>query len=113
MRLTEIAPNFVMGQSGTLLTILQHLKMKLGDGATVPMNAVANLMRNVGYGLAYDDFKKMYDENPQVQGLVGNFNEHEITLGSDQPDPEVSDQEDADSQVDQMAQKAAQNNIGS
>jgi hypothetical protein len=110
MKLLEIAPNFIMGQNGTLMTILQHLQSKLGKGAQVPISAVSNLMRNVGYGLTYDDFKKMYDSNPELQNLVGNFNQDTITIGKSD-DEMPGDQEGGEDTVDQMAQTAAQNNI--
>jgi len=110
MKLLEIAPNFVMGQNGTLMTILQHLQSKLGKGSQVPISAVSNLMRNVGYGMTYDDFKKMYDANPDLQNLVGNFNQDTITIGKTDDDM-TGDQEGGEDTVDQMAQTAAQNNI--
>ena len=110
MKLLEIAPNFVMGQTGTLMTILQHLESKLGRGAKIPLNAVANLMRNVGYSMSYDDFKNMYDSDENLKNVVGNFNQNEITLGKAD---DIGDGEEAGDEqtVDQMAQTAAKANI--
>jgi hypothetical protein len=114
MKLLEVEPNFIMGQSGTLMTILQHLESKMGKGTKVPIVAISNLMRNVGYNLTYDEFKTMFDSDPNIQKLVSNFNQDEITIGPSAED-ELADQgasqEGGAATVDQMAQTAAQNNI--
>ena len=109
MKLLEIAPNFVMGQVGTLMTILQHLESKMGKGNKVPMDAVSNLMRNVGYSFTYDDFKQMYDSNPNLQAIVGNFNMNDITIGPADDDITAGDSDAGPETVDQMAKSAAKN----
>jgi hypothetical protein len=108
MRLLEIAPNFTMSTAGTLLTILQHLKDKIGDGSKVPMDAISALMRNVGYNFTYDDFKNLFDNNQDVKSFVSNFNEKEITLGkSDDTEPAADSSLDTEKIVDNMAKSAA------
>jgi hypothetical protein len=115
MKLLEIAPDFVRSQVGTLLTILQHLEATTGQGeegvktATVPMDAVIELMRNAGYSFTYGNFTQLYDSEPRVKALVSNFNEQEITIGHP-PEATVNDQlVDPTQVVDKMAQKAAKN----
>lgn len=115
MKLLEIAPDFVRGQVGTLLTILQHLEATLGQGATgalsakVPMAAIIELMNKSGNHFSYGAFKDIYDSEPRVQQIVSNFNEQEVTIGK--PDEITNNDSSIDptAKVDQMAQKAAQN----
>jgi hypothetical protein len=115
MKLLEIAPDFVRSQTGTLLTILQHLEATLGKGesgamtAKVPMSAVINLMNNTGNHFSYGAFKDLYDTEPRIQQLVSNFNQDEITIGEPVEDMTGDQEVDGDQKVDQMAQKAAQN----
>ena len=111
MRLLEIAPNFVMNQTATLMTILQHLKSKMGTGTKVPISAVSNLMRNVGYNFNYDNLKQMYDSNPALQKVISNFNQEEMTIGDDGDDMTGQQEVDGDKKVDQMAQSAAQTQL--
>lgn len=113
MKLTEIAPDFVRSQTGTLLTILQHLAATLGQGdegvksAKVPMNSVINLMNNAGYSFNYGDFLQIYEVEPRIKGLVSNFNQQEITVGKE-PEFVSHDQSvDTNKVVDQMAKSAA------
>lgn len=115
MKLLEIAPDFLRGQVGTLLTILQHLESTLGQGesgamtAKVPMSAVIKLMNNTGNHFSYGSFKELYDKEPRIKELVANFNQDEITIGRE-PEVTSNDQEaDPAATVDAMAQKAAQN----
>jgi hypothetical protein len=108
MKLLEIAPNFVMGQTGTLMTILQHLESKMGKGAKVPFQPIANLMRNVGYNLTFDDFMSMYNNDENLQKLVtGTPSENEITIGQNPTDIQGQGEVDGDAKVAQMAQNAA------
>jgi hypothetical protein len=109
MRLVEIAPSFVKGEMGTLMTILTHLKSKMGQGTKVPMAAVSNLMSNVGYSLTYDDFKQMFDSNPELKKIVSNFNQQEITIGDDNADLPTDNSVDGEKKVDQLAKSAAKN----
>ena len=110
MRLTEVAPNFIMSEVGTLMTILKHIESKMGKGASVPFQPIANFMRNVGYSLTFDDFMQLYNNDENLQKLVtGVPSENEITINSDVPDIQGDGEENADATVDQMAQGAAKN----
>jgi hypothetical protein len=108
MKLLEIAPNFVMSQAGTLMTILQHLESKMGKGANVPFHAISNLMRNVGYSMTFDDFMNIYNTNDHVQKLVsGTPSQDQITLGQTVTDVQGDGEEAGDAKVDAMAKSAA------
>ena len=108
MRLLEIAPNFTMTQNGTLMTILQHLESKLGKGTNVPFHAVANLMRNVGYNLTFDDFMDIYNSDQNIQKLItGTPSETQITIGQSVADVQGDGEVDGDKKVNAMAKSAA------
>jgi hypothetical protein len=110
MKLLEVEPNFVMSQAGTIMTILQHLKSKMGDGTKVPFSAISNLMRNVGYSMTFPEFMSMYNNNENIQKLVsGTPSENEITIGQSVTDVQGDGEVDGDAKVNQMAQSAAKN----
>ena len=115
MKLLEIAPDFLRGQVGTLLTILQHLESTLGHGesgamtAKVPMSAVIKLMNNTGNHFSYGSFKHLYDTEPRIQALVSNMNQNEVTIGRPAEITSNDQSIDPTAKVDQMAQAAAQN----
>ena len=113
MRLFEVADRFV----SDLETLLRNLVGR-GDSKHAPQvlsyPALSNLLRNMGYGdVSYDNFSKIYDENPGLQPLIKNFNDQGITLGTkDDPekDPNALDIPDGPS-VDQMASGGAQTHL--
>lgn len=105
MRLVEIAPDFTRSSAGVLMTILQHLDSKIGDGAVIPFNSVAELMNNLGYRLTYKDFAEIYNNVPAIANLVSNYNEKTITLGKE-ADVSPGDGIDSEIAVDQMAKSA-------
>ena len=108
MRLTEVAPNFVMSEVGTLMTILKHIESKMGKGTSVPFQPIANFMRNVGYSITFDDFMSLYNDNENLQKLItGVPSENHITINSDVADIQGDGEENADAMVDKMAQGAA------
>jgi hypothetical protein len=110
MKLLEIAPNFVMGQAGTLMTVLQHIENKLGKGAKVPFQPIANFMRNVGFAMTFDEFMSMYNNDPRIQKLIsGTPSDNEIIIGEPVTDVQGDGEENGDAKVNQMAQSAAQN----
>jgi hypothetical protein len=108
MKLLEIAPNFTMSQTGTLMTILQHLESKLGKGVKVPFNAISNLLHNVGYSMSFDEFMSLYNSNEQIQKLVsGTPNKDQITIGQSVTDIQGDGEANGDAKVDAMAKSAA------
>jgi hypothetical protein len=113
MRLLEVAPDFVRSETGTLLTILQHVLNRHGTGVKVPFQSVIGLMNNAGYSFSYDDFKSIYDSTPSVKNIIATFSETELTL-KDADDADVAatgdmgaDAEKKSNIVDKMAKSAA------
>lgn len=105
MRLFEIAPDFSRSPAGVLMTILQHLDSKLGDGAVIPFDRVVKLMNNLGLSLSFKDFEEIYNNVPAIANIVGNYNEKTITLGKE-TDISPDDGLDSEIAVDQMAKSA-------
>lgn len=107
MRLVEIAPEYNRSQAATLLTILDHIKSKVGNGVNVPMDRVVQLMNNAGYPFNYEMLVDLYNNSPNIHEIIANFNDKTITIGKDQtPAPDDEDQ-DNKATVDQMAKHAA------
>lgn len=113
MRLFEVADRFV----DDLETILRNLVGR-GDSKHAPQSltwpALGNMLKNIGYGgLTYDQFAKVYDENPQIQPLIRDYNDQGLVLGTKE-EPEgsegTSDVPDGPS-VDQMASSGAQQHL--
>ena len=113
MRLFEVADRFV----DDLETILRNLVGR-GDSKHAPQSltwpALGNMLKNMGYGgLTYDQFAKVYDENPQIQPLVRDYNDQGIVLGTKvEPEgsEETTDVPDGPS-VDQMASSGAKQHL--
>ena len=96
-------------------TILRNLVGR-GDSKHAPQSltypALSNMLANMGYGeISYDQFKRIYDENPEIQPLIQNYNDQGIVLGTktqaddDQPQMDVP----TGKSVDQMAHNAVNN----
>lgn len=106
MRLFEVADRFV----NDLETILRNLVGRSdskGVSQTLSWPALAHILQNLGYGgLTFDQFAKVYDENPGLQPLVRNYDENGIQLGTKEA-PAGGDEEPMDiptgPSVDQMA----------
>ena len=105
MRLFEIAPDFTKSQAGVLMTILQHLDSKIGDGVKVPFASISKLMNNLGYTLTYKEFQDLHQNVSSIAGLVTDYDEQSITIGA-KPEPEQSQQQDSELAVDKMAKSA-------
>lgn len=109
MRLFEVEDHF----TDDLVTVLRN-QLGRGDAKHTSLvlsyDALSNIMKNMGYGkMDYEGFKKMYDDNPDLQSIVQNFSADKVVLSTKtQPD---SDQEKIDRpsgpSVDQMASRAA------
>ena len=92
MRLFEVADRFV----DDLTTILRGLVGR-GDAKHAPQQlaypALSNMLANIGYGtMGFDQFSRVYDENPQVQELVADFDENGIVLGTKDKSEQGMDQ---------------------
>jgi hypothetical protein len=115
MRLFEVAGRFV----NDLETILRNL-IKGGnakkfsepnekDNQTISYPALSQLLNNLGYGnVAFEQFARIYDENPGLQPLIADYNEEFITLGTDEERQSTGSTEiPTGPSVDQMASQGA------
>ena len=105
MRLFEVADRFV----DDLETILRNLVGR-GDSKHAPQSltypALSNMLSNMGYGgISYDQFARIYDENPSLEPLVQNYNDQGIILGTKEQADKEGGQLDRPTgkSVDQMA----------
>jgi hypothetical protein len=108
MRLFEVEDHF----ANDLVTVLRN-QLGRGDAKHTSLvlsyDALSNIMKNMGYGkMDYNGFKKMYDDNTDLQSIVQNFNADKVVLSTKtQPN---KDQEKLDTptgpSVDQMAHSA-------
>jgi len=83
MRLFEVEDRF----TDDLITILRNLVGR-SDSKHSPQSityqALANMLKNLGYGeIDYDQFKGIYDNNPDLQAVIKNFNADGIELNTD------------------------------
>lgn len=111
MRLFEVADRFV----DDLETVLRNLTGR-GDSKHAPQSltyiALSNILKNLGYGvIGYNEFQRIYDENPQLQPIIKDFNEKHIVLGTkvDADDEQMTPDFDIPAggkSVDQMAHHA-------
>jgi hypothetical protein len=114
MRLFEVADRFV----DDLETILRNLVGR-GDSKHAPQSltwpALGNMLKNMGYGgLTYDQFAKVYDENPQIQPLIRDYNDQGLVLGTKE-EPEGGEEQSTEvpdgPSVDQMASSGAKQHL--
>lgn len=115
MRLFEVADRFV----DDLETVLRNLVGR-GDSKHAPQSltypALSNLLSNMGYGaISYEQFAKLYDENPDLQPLIADYNDQGIILGTDMQSEKNQDQFEIPTgkSVDQMASSGAKNHLDS
>jgi hypothetical protein len=111
MRLTEIAPpNYGREQAATLLTILNHIQSKVGNGVEVPFERINQLMNNAGYPFSFETFVSLYNTSPNIHNAIDNYNKRVVTIG--QSEPSMGDgKPDSDAVVDRMAKTAAKKAI--
>lgn len=72
------------------------------------------LVKNGGSDLDFDSFEAEYNSNPQIQGLVTNYDQNEIELISNATDAENVDVDTApqSDEVGKMAKRATDRAIG-
>lgn len=101
-------PDFVSGEAGVLMTILQHLQNQTDPGTPVPTDNVLNLLANTGFHLTYPELDNLVKTNQNLQQLITNLTPDQIIIGTPlgpETEPEGVDQ--AANTVDQMASRAA------
>ena len=109
MRLFEVENTFV----DDLSTLLRNRIGRAGNRSEVyTWQAFSNLIKNVvgTAGMTADQFQQIYDDNPEIQPYIKNFDKEKIELGTKaETDQEVGTAGDAKKpegpSVDQMAQQ--------
>lgn len=94
------------------LELILRTQIKRADAKHAPdqlsYEALSNMLHNIGYGpISFDDFQKIYDENPNIQPYVSNHNEKVITLATKKDkkvEPELTEPL-AGPTVDQLASR--------
>jgi hypothetical protein len=121
MRLFEVADRFV----DDLETILRNLikggnpkrasEPNMKDSQTITYPALSQLLNNQGYGnIAFEQFAKIYDENPSIAPLIADYNEEFITLGTDNEQQSTGGTDiPTGPSVDQMASRGAAAHLNS
>lgn len=115
MRLFEVAGRFI----DDLETLLRN-QLKSGrpssptqpfdkQGVSLSYPALSQLLNNLGYGnIDFNQFAKIYDENPQLAPLISDYNQEYIILGKNEDEVPNSDLEvPTGPSVDQMASQGA------
>lgn len=115
MRLFEVAGRFI----DDLETLLRNqVKSGRPSSPTEPFEkeavmlsypALSQMLNNMGYGnINFDQFARIYDENPQLEPLIADYNQEYIILGKDDDEVANTDLEvGAGPSVDQMASQGA------
>jgi hypothetical protein len=101
-------PDFVSGEAGVLMTILQHLQSQTDPGTPVPTDNVLNLLANTGFHLTYPELDNLVKNNQNLSQLITNMTPAQLIIGNPVgPETEPEDADQAANTVDQMASRAA------
>lgn len=121
MRLFEVAGRFVDDLETILRNLVKGGRPKKAsepnekDNQTISYPALSQLLNNLGYGnVAFEQFARIYDENPELQPLIADYNEEFITLGTDEEQQSTGSTEiPTGPSVDQMASQGAAAHLNS
>ena len=105
MRLNEFAPTNLLGFLNFVANRME------GDKKEITIKALSAMAQKMGIPLNYQNLKKAYDEDPNLQNVIADINQDAVILKSpDEVDDDTLDQEqpdiDPDQKVDQMAKRA-------
>lgn len=97
-----------------LMNVLMNMKGDANDknkASEISFDAVKNIMTNTGYPVFnYDVFKKIYDQDEDLQNVVADFDQEKIVIRTDKEaenDPEMDfDNQGSTDVVKQMAKSA-------
>ena len=96
------------------MNVLMNMKGDANDknkASEISFDAVKNIMTNTGYPVfKYDVFKKIYDQDEDLQNVVADFDQEKIVIRTDkeaEDDPEMDfDNQGSTDVVKQMAKSA-------
>ena len=97
-----------------LMNVLSNMKCDADErdsSATISVDAVKDIMANTGYpAFNYDVFKRMYDQDKDLQNLISDFDDEKIVVKTKKDtasDPEMDfDNQGSTDKVKQMAKSA-------
>jgi len=97
-----------------LMNVLMNMKGDANDknkASEISFDAVKNIMTNTGYPVFnYDVFKKIYDQDEDLQNVVSDFDQDKIVIKTDKEaenDPDMDfDNQGSTDKVKQMAKSA-------
>ena len=97
-----------------LMNVLMNMKGDANDknkASEISFDAVKNIMTNTGYPVFnYDVFKKIYDQDEDLQNVVSDFDQNKIVIKTDKEaenDPDMDfDNQGSTDKVKQMAKSA-------
>ena len=78
------------------------------ESSVMSWEAIQQYMSNIGYSMNYEQFKTLYDQKPELQSLVSDFNDTEVTINTTADAPMGDDPVEIppDEKVSQMAKRA-------
>ena len=89
MRLTEFAPTNLIG----FLNFVAN--RTVGDNKEIPIKVLSKMAQKMGLPLNYQNLKKAYDEDPNLQNLIADIDQDKIILKSpDEVDNDSLDNEE-------------------
>lgn len=116
MRLYELESSNPNEIESTLVSLLHYLKGKGSQtpaGIRIPIKSVNALMKNLGYGITYDEINLMQQKNPAIKNLIKSVSQDELIINTGhEADNDLTDQGEfipGDEQTVQQMAKSAVN----
>jgi hypothetical protein len=90
-----------------LVMLLKHTANNKKQGSKISWDAIGTYMNNMGHSMTFDAFKGLYNQKPELQSLVSDYDEDGITINTTADSP-ADDPVDIppDERVSQMAKRA-------
>jgi hypothetical protein len=116
MRLFELSTRYIDDLKTILRNQIGHNDTERAS-ATLTYSALSSLLANLGYGMINQQiFQKIYDDNPDIQPLVIDFDEDKVVLGTKVQNPKENPESnlpvlDRRKEVDSMARQGARTHL--
>ena len=111
MRLFEVAGNEL--EQDLVLLFRNQIQRANAENSPAELSyqAITSLMKSAGHGsFDYGIFKSLYDQSPEIQAIVKNFNEEGVVLNTDMQKDTDGNIDDVDSSptnnIEKMAKRA-------
>jgi hypothetical protein len=91
-----------------LVMLLRHTADDDKLPSEISWEAIETYMNNMGHSMTFDAFKNLYDQKPELQSLVSDYDENGITINTKADAPMGDEPVDIppDEKVSQMAKRA-------